>query len=327
MSAVDPIQPDSSRQNLDPGTNLSPDGKDLVLCRQFLLFSGFLCLFYAAPLWRLLRYAWNDDTFSYLLMVPVVSAYLVVTSQHPWTFLPRTRPLIALVPALVGIVTVVGWCLARLKGASVSENAFLGVMTVSFLCLLVAGGCWFLGGLIMQRLSFPAMFLVFMIPIPNGALEGINVFLQHASAEAANMMLRLGGPPFVREGLLFQLPGITLMVAEECSGIRSTLVLFITSNLASYLFLRSGWRRTVLVAVVLPIAILRNGFRIYVIAMLCVHIDPSMIHSIIHHRGGPLFFALSLIPLFALMVWFRKKEHEEAKDKPRSEPVLDRGLV
>lgn len=33
-----------------------------------------------------------------------------------------------------------------------------------------------------------------------------------------------------------------------------------------------------------------------------------MIDSSIHHRGGPIFFALSLIPLFLLLVWLRRQE-------------------
>ena len=122
----------------------------------------------------------------------------------------------------------------------------------------------------------------------------------------------------LRDGTVFQLPGIVIEVAQECSGIRSSWVLFITSVLASYLFLKSPWRRAVLVAFVIPLGILRNGFRILVIGLLCVHVGPQMIHSIIHHQGGPLFFALSLIPLFLLLWWLRRGEKSEAKGQ-RSE--------
>ena len=79
-------------------------------------------------------------------------------------------------------------------------------------------------------------------------------------------------------------------------------MLFITSLLASHLFLESPWRRIVLVAFVIPLGIVRNGFRILVIGLLCVHVGPQMIDSVIHRRGGPLFFVLSLVPLFLLVV-------------------------
>jgi len=112
----------------------------------------------------------------------------------------------------------------------------------------------------------------------------------------------------VRHGTLFELPGIVLRVAQECSGIRSSWVLFITSLLASHVFLRTRWRSVVLVAFVIPLGILRNGFRILVIGLLCVHVGPHMIDSTIHHQGGPLFFALSLVPLSLLLWWLRRQE-------------------
>jgi exosortase/archaeosortase family protein len=74
---------------------------------------------------------------------------------------------------------------------------------------------------------------------------------------------------------------------------------------AANVFLRQPWRRAVLVCCVIPLGILRNGFRVFVIGMLCVHISPDMVNSIIHHRGGPLFFTLSLLPLFGLLWWLR----------------------
>jgi exosortase/archaeosortase family protein len=114
--------------------------------------------------------------------------------------------------------------------------------------------------------------------------------------------------PFLRAGAVFQLPNITIEVAQECSGIRSSWVLLMTSILAANLFLKTSWRRFALVAFVIPLAILRNGFRILVIGLLCVNVGPQMIHSVIHRRGGPVFFVLSLIPLFLLLWWLRKGE-------------------
>ena len=116
------------------------------------------------------------------------------------------------------------------------------------------------------------------------------------------------GSVVFREGLVFHLPGITIQVAQECSGVRSSLVLFLTSLLAGHLFFKSPWRQAALTCFVIPLAILRNGFRIFTIGELCVHISPAMIDSPIHHRGGPVFFALSLIPFFLLLLWLRRGE-------------------
>jgi exosortase/archaeosortase family protein len=83
-------------------------------------------------------------------------------------------------------------------------------------------------------------------------------------------------------------------------------VLFMTSILAANLFLKTPWRRFALVAFVIPLGILRNGFRILVIGLLCVNVGPQMIHSIIHRRGGPVFFVLSLVPLLLMLWWLRR---------------------
>ncbi len=179
-------------------------------------------------------------------------------------------------------------------------------MTLSFVCFIWAGGFLFLGRTWMVAAAFPMAFLIFFVPLPDGLVEMLEWGLVVASAEAAELFFNLTGTPHLREGLVFQLPNIIIQVAQECSGIRSSWVLFITGVLASHLFLQNPWRRIVFVALIIPLGILRNGFRVFVIGLLCIEIGPHMIDSIIHHRGGPSFFALSLIPLFLLLWWMRR---------------------
>ena len=181
-------------------------------------------------------------------------------------------------------------------------------MAFSFICLFAAGGFLFLGRKWMAAAAFPFAFLIFMVPLPDGIVNWLETVSKLASAEAAALLFSIAGTPALRDGTVFQLPGIAIEVAQECSGIRSSWVLFITSLLASYLFLKTPWRRAIVIALVLPLAILRNGFRILVIGLLCVEIGPQMIHSVIHKQGGPLFFALSLVPLFLLLWWLRRGE-------------------
>jgi exosortase len=131
---------------------------------------------------------------------------------------------------------------------------------------------------------------VCMIPLPDLAVNLLETVYKLASTDTAHMLFIFPGTPVFRDGTMFQLPGIVFEVAQECSGIRSTLALFMTSLVASHLFLKSPWRRIVFVAFVIPLGILRNGFRILVIGLLCVHLGPKMIHSIVHKQGGPAFF-------------------------------------
>ena len=124
---------------------------------------------------------------------------------------------------------------------------------------------------------------------------------------------------------MFQLTGIAIEVARERSGIHSSRVLFITSLLAGHLLLHSVWKKAVFALAVVPLGIVRNGFRIFTIGMLCVHVDPAMINSPIHTRGGPVFFLLSLVPFFILLFLLRRSERPGKSDQPAAEALSGPG--
>jgi exosortase C (VPDSG-CTERM-specific) len=274
-----------------------------------------LILCFSVPLYDLAWFAANDDLYSYILLIPFISIYLVWLK---WKNLPSfSGP--ARKPAAIffacGVAILGGYALARHSTLKLAEDDYLAFMISAFFLFFAGGCCLFLGKEIVRSLAFPIGFLIFMVPMPTFLLNRTESFLQYGSAFAAEFFFNLSGATFFRDGLVFQLPGISLEVAPECSGIHSSLVLFITSSIASYLFLRSPWKRTVLVLAVIPLALIRNGFRVYVIGELCTHIGPQMIDSPIHHRGGPLFFALSLIPFFLLLILLRRSERFKKAEK------------
>jgi exosortase len=176
------------------------------------------------------------------------------------------------------------------------------------LSLLHAGALGLLGLKFYRQLAFPLWFLVFAVPMPTPVTEHITVFLQHGSADAAQAFLGLSGIPMLRSGTVFQLPGFAMEVARECSGIHSTLALFITSVLAGYVLLQAKSRRWLLALAVVPLALLRNALRIFTIGQLCVLIDPEIVNTFIHKRGGPIFFLFSLIPFLLLLVFLKRSE-------------------
>ena len=272
-------------------------------------FSLVLAVAFSLPLFRLGQFALHDDLFSYILIIPVVCGWLVWQDRQrlSWEFVPA--------PGASLTLTIVGAGLSGLALMMTSPEhatARLSLSILGFVALLNAGSFWFLGRAVMRQIAFPAAFLMFMAPLPPGLVHSIEIGLQHASAEASAWLFSLTGAAYFRNGLVFQLPGITLEVAPECSGIRSTLVLFMTSLIAGHLFLERGWQRWVFTLLVIPLGIARNALRIVTIGWLCIEYGPEMIHSAIHRRGGPFFFALSLVPLFALLWLFRRLNNKRA---------------
>jgi exosortase C (VPDSG-CTERM-specific) len=274
----------------------------------FSLFAVFLVAAFSKPLFSLAVYAAGQQLHSHILLIPFVSAYLIYIRRHSlptdYTFSPGW----AMIPLVAGVIALAAaWTPGVFRGP-LSQNDYLALMALSFVGFLAAGGFFFLGRKWMTAAAFPFAFLIFMVPMPDAMADTLETASKLASTEAASLFFDISGTPVLREGTIFQLPNIVIQVGQECSGIRSSWVLVMTSLLAANLFLKSRWRRTILVCFVIPLGIVRNGFRVFVIGMLCVQIGPAMIHSVIHHRGGPIFFALSLIPLFLLLWWLRRGE-------------------
>jgi exosortase C (VPDSG-CTERM-specific) len=279
----------------------------------FAAFGSCLVLVFLRPLAALVVLAAGSELNSHILLIPFISGYLICLQRSHLPKLYVSAPRWILSFLLLGLLSAAStWSLNPTRG-TLSQNDYLALMTFSFLCLLVAGGFFFLGREWMAGVAFPIVFLIFMIPMPNAMADYLERASQLASTEATSLFFSISGTPVLRDGPVFELPGIVIRVAQECSGIRSSWVLFITSILASHLFLKSPWRRALLVAFVIPLGILRNGFRIVVIGLLCVHVGPEMIHSVIHRRGGPFFFALSLIPLFFVLWWLRRTDVADQK--------------
>jgi exosortase C (VPDSG-CTERM-specific) len=283
------------------------------------IYLAVLCGAFAGPLREFITYARRSDVHSYVLLIPFVTAYLIYIR---WKCLSRelnTAWGFASLSAAAGTAAL----FASQHFTDLGQNDYMTLIALSFVCFVLAGTFLFLGSKWAQSAMFPLFFLAFMIPLPEAAVDCLENASKLASAEVANWLFLLSGTPFLRIGNFFQLPGITIEVAKECSGIRSSLVLIITSLLAANMFLRTTWRRSLLMAAVIPLGLLRNGFRILVISLLCVHIGPEMIKSVIHRRGGPVFFVASLIPLFVVLWWLRRGETAAQQQRGPTESEID----
>jgi exosortase C (VPDSG-CTERM-specific) len=272
---------------------------------QVIAYLAVLTLAFIYPLIRLMTYAAGSDLQSHIVLVPFVAGYLLYERRYSLGSGRARSTAVAMPIAAAGLAALAAAFVWR---GSLSVNDQLALTAFAYVALLAAGGCWFKGRDWMRAAAFPFAFLLFLVPLPDGAVDWLERASVVGSTDATEIYYRIFGTTYLRQGVVFELPTITLRVAQECSGIRSSWVLFITSVLAANMFLRTTWRRIALVAFVIPLGLLRNGFRIFVLSELCIRIGPHMIDSAIHHRGGPIFFALSLIPLFGLLWWLRRGE-------------------
>jgi exosortase C (VPDSG-CTERM-specific) len=280
--------------------------------RGFILATAALILCFSVPLYHLVRFALGSELFSHIVLIPFISAYLVWTKRK--TLPPSSPPARSwmVAPLGAGGALLALYGILVLSGTKLEPDDSVALTALSFVLIFWGICCRFLGKETLRALAFPLGFLIFIVPFPVFFRIWLETILQHGSAAVAYVLLSIVGTPVFKQGLVFVLPGISLQVAPQCSGIHSTLALFITSLVAAYFFLRRPWTRATLALAVIPLAFLRNGFRVFTIGELCVHIGPHMIDSPIHHQGGPLFFALSLIPFFLLLWWLVRLDRRAA---------------
>lgn len=244
--------------------------------------------------------------YSHMPLVPIVSAYFLfldrrgIFSEGTWAWMQGGIVLI-----LASIIMVTG----RVYGAELEQTDQLSVMMLGFVTWILGAFLCAYGVSAFKKASFPLFFLVFLIPVPSVILDPLVSFLQQASADASYLVFKLTGVPVHRQGLVFSLPGATVEVARQCSGIRSSIALFITSVVAGRLFLDRTLSRIAFSVAILPVTIFKNALRIVTLSLLGAYVDPAFLTGHwLHSSGGIPFFAVGLILLAPVLLALRRME-------------------
>jgi exosortase len=266
----------------------------------------------ATVIGRSLRYG-RYEHYSYIIALPFFSAYLLFLDRG--AILARAGRAI---PAGLAIAALGGALLALARVPAAGDAEVRLSVGMAGAAVLWVGAFAAVYGLRAVRVAaFPLALLLFMVPLPPAALDVVVRFLQRWSTEGTEVLFALIGMPYLREGFVFALPTISIEVAEECSGIRSSLALTIVGLVMAHLFLRRAWSRAVLVLAIVPVAIAKNAVRIVLLSWLGVYVDPGFITgSALHSRGGIPFFVASFAILAGLTWLLRRGEGRAARPVP-----------
>lgn len=233
--------------------------------------------------------ALRSNHYSYLLLIPLLSAGMIY-----WNRCEIFRECAAdgtwLIPAGIASAAVASWFLAdsRLLD-SFTLAVFAGVtFWVATFRFFYRRHAW-------KAARFPILFLYLVVPIPDFVLDQVIGGLQVGSAVVANGLLSLSSISYFREGLAFHFQGLTVLVTEDCSGIRSTITLLLWVALQAHFSLRSRWRQLLFLSSVIPVVLFKNGLRIATLSWLAVKVDPGFMTGWLHLDGGFVFFGLALL--------------------------------
>ncbi|MEN6466973.1 MAG: exosortase/archaeosortase family protein, partial [Syntrophaceae bacterium] len=147
------------------------------------------------------------------------------------------------------------------------------------------------------------------------------------STEFTELLFVATGTSYIRDGFVFHLPGLSIEVAKQCSGIRSGLALFITSILDGHMFLRTRWKIVFLVLLTIPLTMFKNGIRIATLSILSIHVDPRIIQSSLHRDGGIPFFIVALCLMAPVLFWLRRGDIKAGKIETRVADGKREGLL
>jgi exosortase len=257
-----------------------------------------------------LRLALNNDAYTHILLIVPLSIALI---YMPSRTLPKSYESSVATGSLLlaGALVVTGF--ARWGAPGLADDLRLSLSMIALVTWWIASVVFCFGVRAFRSFLFPLCFLFWIVPIPAVALNCIIPFLQNESAVAARVLFRMAGVPVTQDGTFLDIPGLSIEVAQECSSIRSSLVLIVMTMVLAHLFLRSWWRKALLIAAAIPLAVAKNGLRIFVIAELGTRVDPGFLDGNLHHHGGIVFLAIAVMIVIVLIWMLRRGESLQSR--------------
>ena len=245
---------------------------------------------YAKPAYLLVR-DWtnfdNPDSGTGLLLAPLAFWFAFQTGLKE-----ARRPAVALGVTLL---------LASIGLRYVSDLAAeLFTMRVSMLMAAAGLILWFFG--VRQLLAWwlPFVLLGLAIPLPELVIAKLTAPLQLVASRIGASLIAWRHIPVLLNGNVIRIPGHDLFVAEACSGLRSLTALVNLGVLLGAMLLAKPWSRVTLLVLAVPMAILINGFRIFLTAFLVYFVSPEAGSGFMHTTEGWLMFVIAFASLGAV---------------------------
>jgi exosortase A len=303
-------------QGVDEGRRMTAKGQALswqaALCISAGLLAIVIVLYWdtvasAVSLWYY-RSSYNHG----FLIIPI-SGYLIWDKRHA---LAALAPKPSLLGAGVTLGFSLAWLVAHAAGINEGEH-FAVVGVIQGVILTVFGTRLFLA------MILPMTYLWLMVPTGSFFLP----ILQQVAHFLSVLMLKLSGIPVFAEGYFVEVPTGTYEVAAGCSGLNFILASLALAPLFGYMMYSSIKKRVIAIAVMLTVAVLANGIRIYGIIALAEFTNRRIDIVDDHLLYGWGFFAAILVIMGFIGSRFADPIGKEPKSPPKPAIVERRNIV
>jgi exosortase D (VPLPA-CTERM-specific) len=246
---------------------------------------------YHSAIWRLVGTEWFRTDFDYCFLVPFIMAYLLWERRYELVTMPSQASWHGLWAFVAAVFMLV---LGELGGE------FLSLYLSMWFAVL--GVCWsILGRRKLGVTFFPLLLLLTAFPPPNYLYSRMTLSMQLISTWVGAEFLHALGIPAFREGNVIDMGFTQLEIVAACSGLRFLIPLMIVGLVLTYYFRTAWWRRVLLMAMTLPLAIVMNGLRIGISGVLARRFGSAVLEGPAHDIMGWTMFAISSLCLFGWM--------------------------
>ena len=236
---------------------------------------------------------WNIDTYSHILLIPAIIAWLVwIKREQVASLIPD-----AWLPAL-------GWFVAGflvwLGGRALDINLFAqagAVMTFQGAAIAL------LGLRVSLILALPIAYSCFLVPFGDEIIPQ----LQNITARLATWLTEASGIAMVSDGIYIDTPAGLFIVAEACSGVKFLIAMVALGTLVAFTCFESWTRRAWLMLACVIVPIIANGIRAWATIFIAQYVGAETAGSFDHIVYGWFFFGIVIaIVIGVAWRWFER---------------------
>ncbi len=263
-----------------------------------LAFGALASVAIAAREWgEMLHQWWNIDTYTHILLVPIIIGWLVALKLSE---LAKSAPKAWLPGLLIVAAGLALWIIGRASEINIiahagAVGALQGVVVTA------------LGPRVSLILALPIAFGVFLVPVGDEFIGP----LQSITADIAVALTLWSGIPAVIDGIYIDTPVGLFIVAEACSGVRFLVAMVTLAVLVCFTRFQSWSRRALFMAASIIVPIIANGIRAWGTIYIAQSQGVEFAAGFDHIVYGWIFFAIVVAVVLAAAWRFFQCEPED----------------
>ena len=255
----------------------------------------------------------NNDDYSHGLLILPISLFLI------WE---KRKELLSLTPKMDWrglLVMTVAICL-YIAGELGAE---LFTIRASVITLFIGAMWWIYGYPVIRLLAFPLLLLYFMLPLPGFVHRNLTFPLQIIASTVSVEILNTLGFLAYREGNIIDMGFSQFQVVEACNGLRFILPLLVLGVIFAFSRPMAWWKRIVLVAITVPLALGTNVVRIAGTGILANYFGSEVAQGFFHDFSGwAVFMVCFIIFVIIAVILSRLPGKPRERIRPKTDSTM-----